>query len=127
MLNNLELLREEVAKTGEIRKRKDGSWQKQKDGTWSKVKASPGKPAASAPKKPTAKPRGLTFASQAAFNAAALKAYEWITNNDPYPGAWPKQDTGSDSLSGCKWLVENGYAKGCQILSGASAALYDVT
>lgn len=69
----------------------------------------------------TAAPRSLTFATQDAFNVAALEAYKWITRNDPYPGAWPQQDTGSDSLTGCKWLVANGYAKSCRVLSGAAA------
>lgn len=71
----------------------------------------------------TAKPRTLRFATQAEFNSAALKAYEWITANDPYPGTWPQLDTGSDSLSGCKWLVTNGYARACQVLNGSSAVM----
>lgn len=68
-----------------------------------------------------AKPRTLSFAYQTLFNSAALNAYHWITANDPYPGTWPSDDTGSDSLTGCKWLVANGYAKGCQVLNGMAA------
>jgi hypothetical protein len=68
-----------------------------------------------------AQPRGLSFQTQDAFNSAALKAYEWITANDPFPGTWPPDDTGSDSMTGCKWLVKNGYASSCQVLTGASA------
>jgi len=63
----------------------------------------------------------LTFSTQAAFNSASLDAYKWITANDPYPGTWPPNDTGSDSMSGCKWLVKNGYAKSCRVLSGVAA------
>lgn len=69
----------------------------------------------------TSQPRVVSYPTQSAFNAAALAAYTWITQNDPYPGAWPQQDTGSDSLTGCKWLVKQGYAKSCQVISGVSA------
>jgi len=69
----------------------------------------------------TSKPRTTSFATQAAFNAAAIAAYSWITANDPFPGAYPPNDTGSDSLSGCKWLVKQGLAKSCTVLSGAAA------
>ena len=69
----------------------------------------------------TTQPRKLSFATQALFDAAAVNAYKWITANDDIPGTYPPDDTGSDSLSGCKWLVKNGYAKSCQVLSGAAA------
>jgi len=68
-----------------------------------------------------AKPRTLSFATQALLNTAGLNAYKWITANDDVPGSWPQEDTGSDSLSGCKWLVQNGFAKGCQVLNGMAA------
>jgi hypothetical protein len=69
----------------------------------------------------TTQPRTLSFATQSLFDAAAVNAYKWITANDDIPGVYPPDDTGSDSLSGCAWLVKNGYAKSCQVLSGASA------
>ncbi len=68
-----------------------------------------------------AKPRTLSFGTQPLFNAASLDAYHWITANDDIPGTYPPDDTGSDSLSGCKWLVQNGFAKSCQVLSGEAA------
>lgn len=60
-------------------------------------------------------PLSLPFASQDAFNTAALNAYKWITANDPFPGAWPAQDTGSDGGTGCAYLVNSGYAKSCSV------------
>ena len=69
----------------------------------------------------TSQPRTVVFAPQSAFNAAAVTAYKWITANDSFPGAYPPNDTGSDSITGCKWLVQNGYARGCQVLNGAAS------
>ena len=69
----------------------------------------------------TSKPRSWSFQQQATFNQAAIDAYKWITANDSFPGTYPPDDTGSDSLTGCKWLVKQGLAKSCTILSGMSA------
>lgn len=71
----------------------------------------------------TSQPRLLAFPRQSDFNSYALTAYSWITAHDPYPGQWPPTDTGSDSLSGCKWLVQNGFAKSCNVLVGSAAIL----
>jgi hypothetical protein len=71
----------------------------------------------------TSKPSTLTFPTPDAFNAVALNAYHWVTANDSYPGTYPPTDTGSDTLTGCKWLVSMGYAKRCVVLAGKSAVL----
>lgn len=71
----------------------------------------------------TTLPATLSFSTQSAFNSAALSGYHWITANDPYPGTYPPDDTGSDTLTGCKWLVHMGYAKACNVLSGKAQVL----
>jgi hypothetical protein len=71
----------------------------------------------------TSQPRAVSFTTATLFNSAALNAYTWITNNDPYPGAWPAQDTGSDTLTGCKWLLKTGYAVSCTVITGKTAVL----
>lgn len=68
----------------------------------------------------TSRPRTQSFPTEATFNSAAVSAYSWITSNDDIPGQWPPDDTGSDSISGCKWLVHTGYARACLLLVGAA-------
>ena len=68
-------------------------------------------------------PFSVTFANADALNASFLSGYKWITANDSIAGAYPPNDTGSDTLTGCKWLVKMGYAKSCKVLSGRAQVI----
>lgn len=55
----------------------------------------------------------VTGAGPYPFNAAGCEAlYHDITADDPFPGAWPPEDTGSDGLSMAKALVRAGIIPG---------------
>ncbi len=45
-------------------------------------------------------------------NATGPTWYTWETNNDPFAGAWPPDDTGSDGASAQKTAVHFGYSTG---------------
>lgn len=44
----------------------------------------------------------------------AFELYRFASANDPWPGAWEPDDTGSSGLAACKALINAGYATGYQ-------------
>ena len=55
--------------------------------------------------------------------ADAIAIYSWATHHDPYPGAYPPQDTGSDSLSVCKAAKKLGLISSYQHAFGLAHVL----